>query len=87
MTARNAQKLLDPRWHWLMNAAHRLYAELEPGAAPVTLTLGVVADGADVSYTAVRGSAEIDRRVLTDPAALVEALASGSVDATPGDPL
>lgn len=77
--------LLDPRWHWLRDAAWRLYRELAAGdeLGPFGLTLKS-AEGELVNYQIVPGQQEIVRTLITgDPEMLVSAFHENTTDLTP----
>ena len=63
---------LDPRYHWLMAAARRIYAELDPGEQPHALSLlSSSPDGEMLSTQVVGDSPDVLRLLVPDqPAAL-----------------
>lgn len=76
--------VLDVRWHWLEDALHRLYRELEPGDQLALILIGVVgADGQQREYVAATGTTEIARLILTgDREAVLSVFQENITDAT-----
>jgi hypothetical protein len=79
------RQLLDPRWHWLSAALHKLYDELEDDALPSSLTIISVNDEEMVSYSIAPSTHEIDRRLIANPSALMAAAEAVTVDVTPDE--
>jgi hypothetical protein len=85
MSPRNvgARALLDPRWHWLKSAFDRLYAEIDDGANPASVSV-IVEDGDElIAYTIARGVPEIDRRVITGIETLTAAAETATINVAP----
>ena len=74
------RQLLDPRWHWLSAALHKLYDELEDDAVPSSLTIISVSDSEMISYSMAPGTHEIDRRLIANPSAMMAAAEATTVD-------
>jgi len=75
-------QLLDPRWHWLRQALGKLYAEVEPGNTFLALTITEADEGGIVTtYTAMPHLDEVQKRVITDPEAIVQGYDNGTISA------
>ena len=62
--------LLDPRYHWLMDAARRIYTQLDPGERPVGLTLlSGSAEGEMLTTHVMDDQLELVRMVIRDESA------------------
>jgi len=59
--------LLDPRYHWLMDAARRIYAQLDPDEKPVVLSMLSASDDGEMLMTQVlRDEKDVHRVLVTD---------------------
>lgn len=74
------KKLLDPRWHWLSAALHKLYDELEDDAVPSSLTIIAVNGKEMISYSMAPGSKDIDRRLIANPEVMIAAAEALTID-------
>jgi hypothetical protein len=83
--AKGATVLLDPRYHWLATSVRRLYAELEPGAVPLSLCLLAADDEQIIAYTVNPHDAEMGRRVVRNIAAIAAAGCEATIDVSPDD--
>lgn len=81
----SGRRLLDPRWHWLRTAMARLYAELDPDARPLALTVTFTdGTGQVIAYTA-DGGRLLSRTAITDPEGAADAVDAATVSLDPGD--
>ena len=80
---------LDARWLWLRDAVVALYGAMDRDAAPVSLCLVTAARRDVVAYTAgaARPAGQVDRRLVTDLAAVQRASRAATVNITPDVPL
>lgn len=72
--------LLDPRWHWMRDALTKLYREMDDDAAPAALQIMVVTGEEMIAYAMTPGDSKIDRRIITNPSALIVAADMTTVD-------
>jgi hypothetical protein len=79
--AAHAIRLLDPVWHQMRTALERLYAEIELDAIAVALNVTVDnADGTVATYLVMLDTGQLQRRVLTDPDGVANAVGAATVE-------
>jgi CO dehydrogenase/acetyl-CoA synthase delta subunit len=76
----------DPRWRFLVAAAHDAYAELEHGDKVLSLTVNIEdSDFTRVTYAAFPHEHGVRRYICTDPKRAGDAFDDVYADATPED--